>query len=93
MTDFRTIHDSRVEQPAAIDTTSSATTVYERKNIRRETVTMEMGGGDPVQITEWVYEQREYTQEEYAAMHSPATQTIMQAISDLELSVAMIGIE
>jgi len=92
MTDFRTIHDSRVEQPAAIDTTSSATTVYERKNIRQEATTMEMGG-DPVQIMEWVYEQREYTQEEYAAMHSPATQTIMQAISDLELSVAMIGIE
>ena len=92
MTDFRTICDSRTEQPAAIDTTSSATTVYERKNIRRETYTMDTGG-EPVEITEWVYEQREYTQEEYAAMHSPATQTIMQAISDLELSVAMIGIE
>ena len=92
MTDFRTIHDSRVEQPAAIDTTSSATTVYERKNIRQERRTMDMGG-EPVEITEWVYEQREYTQEEYAAMCSPATQTIMQAISDLELSVAMIGIE
>ena len=92
MTEFKTVRDSRSERPADIDTTSSATTVYERRNIRQEACAMEMGG-DPVQITEWVYEQREYTQEEYAAMHSPATQTIMQAISDLELSVAMIGIE
>lgn len=92
MTEFKTVRDSRQEMPATLDTTSSATTVYERKNIRQETRTEQMGE-ESHPVTEWVYEQREYTQEEYAAMHSPATQIIMQAISAVELSVAMIGIE
>lgn len=92
MTESKTVRDSRAEQPATIDTTSSASTVYERKNIRQETFTEDMGG-ETREVTEWVYEQREYTQEEYASMHSPATQIIMQAISDVELSIAMIGLE
>ena len=44
-------------------------------------------------VTEWVCEQREYTQEEYAQMHSPATQAIMQAISDMELNITSIVID
>ena len=35
MTDWKTVHDGAEVQPAAIDTTSSETTVYERKNIRQ----------------------------------------------------------
>lgn len=92
MTDWKTVHDGAEVQPAAIDTTSSETTVYERKNIRQETRSVGIGDTDAT-VTEWVYEQREYTREEYAQTHSPATQSIMQAISDLELSVAMIGVE
>lgn len=90
MTEFKTVHDSRAEQPAVIDTTSSASTVYERKNIRQETRTMEMGDGDPITVTEWVYEQREYTQEEYAMMLSPAIQGVQQSLSDIELAIAMM---
>lgn len=90
MTEFRTVHDSRVEKPAAIDTTSSESTVYERKNIRQETRTMEMGGGDPVTVTEWVYEQREYTRDEYSMMLSPAIQGVQQSLSDIELAIAMM---
>lgn len=90
MTEFRTVRDSRTEQPAVIDTTSSESTVYERKNIRQETTTMKMGDGDPVVITEWVYEQREYTKEEYAMMLSPAIQGVQQSLSDIELAIAMI---
>ena len=92
MTDWKTVHDGAAVQPAVIDTTSSATTVYERKNIRQEERSVGLGD-NAATVTEWVYEQREYTREEYAQMHSPATQSIMQAISDLELSVAMIGVE
>ena len=92
MTDWKTVHDGAAVQPAVIDTTSSETTVYERKNIRQEERSVGLGD-NAATVTEWVYEQREYTREEYAQMHSPATQSIMQAISDLELSVAMIGVE
>lgn len=94
MTEWKEVHDSRAEQPAALDTTSSATIVYERRNIRKETREDTMGE-ETREVTEWVYEQREYTTEEYAALISPATKTIMQAMSSLELSVAelALGIE
>lgn len=92
MTNWQTVHDGAASKPATIDTTTSAFVVYERKNIRQETTTH--GEGDnAITVTEWVYEQREYTREEYEAMCSPATQRIMQAISDLQLDVASIGLE
>lgn len=92
MIDWKEVHDSRAEEPAALDTTSSATTVYERRNIRQETRKV-AAGEEPQTVTEWVYDQREYSREEYAQLTSPATKAVMQAISDLELSVAMAGIE
>lgn len=89
MTEFKTVHDSRVEEPATIDTTSSETTVYERKNIRQETTTR--GEGDnAITVTEWVYEQREYTREEYNMMLSPAIQGVQQALSNIELAIAAL---
>ena len=91
MTDWHEVHDSREAKPAALDTTSSAAMVYERRNIRRETLE-DTQGGDTRAVTEWVYDQREYTREEYAAMTSPATQAIMQAVSGLELSVAELSL-
>lgn len=94
MTNWHEVHDSREEQPPALDTTSSSAVVYERRNIRQETreASMDAAGGTRT-VTEWVYEQREYTREEYFQLTSPATQAIMQAISDVELSVAMQGLE
>lgn len=89
MTEFKTVHDSRVEEPTTIDTTSSETTVYERKNIRQETVTRGEGD-DAITTTEWVYEQREYTREEYNMMLSPAIQGVQQALSNIELAIAML---
>lgn len=84
MTEFITVHDGRAEKPESIDTSSSSFVVYERKNIRQETT--EIDGGS---ITEWVYEQREYTKEEYTMMLSPAVQGIQRTLSELELAIAM----
>lgn len=92
MTDWKEVHDSRAEQPAVLDTSSSPTTVYERRNICQETREVTMGE-ETQEVTEWVYEQRELSAAEYADMTSPATKAIMQAISDVELKVAMTGIE
>ena len=89
MTTWYKVHDSRTERPPEVDATSSATTVYERRNIQQETTEDKMTGGS---VTQWVYEQREYSREEWADMHSPAMQTIMQAISDVELSVALLSL-
>lgn len=91
MTDWKEVRDSRTEEPAGLDTTSSATTVYERRNIRRES-REETIGEDARTVTEWVYEQREYTREEYAGIESPSVKMIMQALSDIELSMAELSI-
>lgn len=91
MTEWKEVHDSWEAQPAVLDTTSSATTVYERRNIRQETREVAMGE-ETQEVTEWVYDQREYTAEEYAALTSPATKAIMQAVSGLELSVAELAL-
>ena len=85
MTDWKTVHDSRAEHPPVIDMTTSETTVYERKNIRQETTTGPMEGET---VTEWVYEQREYTREEYDLLVSPAIQGVQCALSEIELAIA-----
>ena len=74
------VHDSRTTRPSELDATSSATTVYERRNIRQETRT-DPTSGDAAEVTEWVYEQREYTREEWNAMNSPATRAILEAVT------------
>lgn len=78
MKTWHKVHDSRTTRPSEVDTASSATTVYERRNIRQEMTEDTMTGGS---VTQWVYEQREYTREEWAAMHSPATNAILEAVA------------
>ncbi len=90
MTDWKTVHDSRTTTPEALDATSSSSTVYERRNIRRETVVDGIGDTDAT-VTEWVYEQREYTREEYDMMRAPAIQSVQQTLSGIELAIAMLG--
>lgn len=90
MTDWKTVHDSRTTVPDALDATSSSSTVYERRNIRREAV-MVGSGENAATAEQWVYEQREYTQEEYAMMRAPAIQSVQQALSNIELAIAMLG--
>ena len=89
MTAGHEVHDTRKDRPEELDATSSATTVYERRNIRQEEIAVSEGGKA---ATMWVYEQREYTAAEYAELHSPAIQNIMQAVSGLELAVAELGL-
>ena len=77
--EWRKVYDTRPERPPEIDTTSSAYVVYLRRNITQEEMHDEMGGVDR-QV--WVYEQKTYTHEEYNDLTSPATQAVMQAISE-----------
>jgi len=52
--------------------------VYERKTVT------DMDGTERL---EWVYEEREYTKDEYSMMLSPAIQGVQQALSELQLAV------
>lgn len=89
MTDWKTVHDSRSTTPETLDATSSSSTVYERRNIRREAVTVG-GGENAATVEQWVYEQREYNQDEYAMMRAPAIQSVQQVLSNIELAIAML---
>lgn len=84
MTQWITVHDSRTERPEPIDLVSSPTTAYERKNIRQE----ETPDGE----TEWVYEQREYTMQEFAALKTLENANSISATEDAILELAeLIG--
>jgi hypothetical protein len=68
MTDWKIVHGDI--EPAEIDTTSSPTTVYERRNIKYvepEVVTTESGEVDSetTPTPYWEYEERTYTPDEY----------------------------
>lgn len=60
MTDWQLVQGSQNAQPSEWDTTSSATTVYQRRNIQQ--VSSQIQGKN---ITVWQYEQRTMTPEEY----------------------------
>ena len=93
MTDWHIVHDSRTATPPAIEDGISETTVYERRNVRRETVEDGMGGS----ITEWVYEQREYTVDEYKMMQlltmALSNNGVAQIRADIDYVAVMSGVE
>ncbi len=84
MKDWQTVQDSRVETPPDLEITTS--TVYERRNVHRVTV-----GEDEWQTECWEYEQREYSPDEWE--RQSVAETIMKAISGLELAVAELKAE
>ena len=62
MKDWKKVHGSQAEQPPEFDTTSSPTTVYQRRNVKR--VIIENGDGTKSEL--WEYEERKMTREEYS---------------------------
>ena len=56
MTNWKLVQGSQAEKPSEWDTTSSASTVYQRRNVERVTVTYE-----DTTTELWQYEEREMT--------------------------------
>ena len=81
MTQWHEVRDSRREKPTELDTESSSAVVYERRNIRQEERQAE--SGEAGTVTEWVYEQREYTREEWSQ-----EEAIKRALAGLDLGGA-----
>lgn len=95
VSEWQYVQDSCIEEPAEIDSTSSAAVVYERRNVMQETV-KNIDSDSTTETTIWTYEQRVWPREEYLQMQqeleSPVTRAIMQSISNLELQIAMQGV-
>ena len=66
MTDWKKVTGTQLDKPEEIDRTSSPLTVYLRKNI--EQVTREVEGSNGEMATEWQYDEKEMTVEEYENM-------------------------
>lgn len=80
-----------MEIPTEYDTTSSPTTVYQRKEIKQ--VTVPAMDGEKEQ-TAYEYMERQMTQGEYsqlqAELESPTTKMIMQELSAIQLQQELI---
>lgn len=66
MTDWKKVTGTQTDKPEEIDRISSPLTVYLRKNI--EQVTREVEGSNGEMATEWQYDEKEMTVEEYENM-------------------------
>ena len=62
MKDWEKMQGSQAERPDEFDTTSSPTTVYQRRNVQRVTV----NNADGTKAELWEYEERTMSREEYA---------------------------
>lgn len=89
MTSWHTVYDSRPEKPEETDTTTSAYTVYLRKDIKQEERQDDYGGNYKV----WVYQQMTLTREEYEDLNSPQTQAVMQAVNEQTANTIMAVME
>ena len=91
MTDWYKVQST--VKPDEYDTTSSQTTVYQRKAIKAVTLP---GEGDTPGVAGWEYDERQLTQDEYRAqradLESPATKMIMQTLSEIELRQEMMEV-
>lgn len=68
MKDWKKVTGTQQERPEEIDRTASPTTVYLRRNIEQVEKEVEDSNGDVQTVTEWRYEEREMTVEEYENM-------------------------
>lgn len=83
------VFGNQTQQPQALDTTSSPCTVYERRNIRRDTIEHAQGE-DIVTVEGWRYDERAWPREQYEALqlalNGPQTEVLMQKQADQEIT-------
>ncbi len=86
MTTWKTVNGSQTDKPTEFDFTSSPTVVYQRRNIASKEITNEDGS----KLTQWEYEERTMTKDEFIAYQQ---QLIEQNNADIDYLSAMTGIE
>ena len=84
MKNWQRVQGSQVNKPSEFDTTSSPTTVYQRKNIQR----IEIENMDGTTSELWEYDERTMTHEEYSVIAEIVeTQKDIAAIEDVLCSL------
>ena len=70
MTDWQIVHGSQEDKPTELDTTSSESYIYQRRNVKRVTAEGELGTYE-----QWQYEERKLTRDEYNAIRAELLET------------------
>lgn len=86
MTEWKRVRGS--VRPAELDTTSSSSTVYMRRNIEEVTTKDPVDGRED---TIFEYDERTMSKEEYNMTNSYAIKNVMQTISELEVQIAELS--
>lgn len=63
--EWKTVYCGYDNKPEAIDTTSSSTTVYERRNFEEVVTKSPSIDGGEVEVKQWKYEERTYSKSQY----------------------------
>ena len=80
MEEWQKVCGSQEEKPSALDTSSSAFFVYQRRNIERVTYPDEMSDST---YEIWEYEERKLTKDEYAKMVEEELTAIQLALVEM----------
>lgn len=86
MTDWKKVYSNT--KPELLDTVSSQSVVYERKDLHQEKVPNSFDE----EAEQWVYDEREYSKDEYEALHSPAFEMLMQNLSEVEVNLISLSL-
>lgn len=76
MTDWKKVQGSQSSRPAEFDSTSSPTTVYQRRNIK-----MVIEEKDGASLVHYEYEERTMSHEEYAKLKTDNMQSTIEYIA------------
>ena len=88
MTTWKTVQGSQETRPAEFDTTSSPTTVYQRRNVHRVTVDYE---NTAVEL--WEYEERTMTHAEYETLMIEQNRVDIIAIEDAQADADALSVD
>ena len=79
MTDWKKVFGSQDVKPAEFDSTSSPSTVYQRKNIERVTIKSVFGDSDF-----WQYDERTMSHDEYSKLRA---ELLENEVTNLQLAL------
>lgn len=92
MTDWEKVCGSQETKPTEFDTTSSDIVVYQRRNIKEVEVTTETTDDESETHTEWQYEERTMTKDEFNEVYAnQLVAQLTQARADIDFLSAMTG--
>lgn len=81
MKDWKKVYGSQETEPAEFDILTSATTIYQRRNVKRV---------ETENFTGWEYEERELTKAEYEVVR---IEQMQQQRADIDFIAAMTDVD